>query len=169
MASMSRWMRSCIASIDDLAIAFSFARGARVYGPGGRTASAPLRTRPIGPLARSVTPRTAKGPPTFWTDALLNPDRSRPYGALPMIEIDQLSEICDVGFDEGVFGCSQPASVIFHIGRDRQVTVARCAFHARNFRRALKATLRGISWMEQRLPVRAGVVESLTATPVLPC
>src|SRR5882672_1977344 len=54
MASMSRWMRFCIASIDDLAIGFSFARGARVYGPGGRAASAPLRTRPIGPLARSV-------------------------------------------------------------------------------------------------------------------
>src|SRR6267143_3645318 len=82
MASMSRWMRSCIASIDDLAISFSFARGARVYGPGGRTASAPLRTRPIGPLAGSVPPRRAKGPPTVRTDALLNPDQPPPYGAL---------------------------------------------------------------------------------------
>jgi len=86
-----------------------------------------------------------------------------------MVEIDQLSEICDVGSDDGISGCAQPAAVIFHIGRDRQVTVARCPFHARNFRRALKATLRGISWMEQRLPSRAGVSESLTASPVLPC
>jgi hypothetical protein len=86
-----------------------------------------------------------------------------------LVEMHQLSEICDVGFDDGASGCPQPAAVIFHIGRDRQVTVARCAFHARNFRRALKATLRGVSWMEQRLPNRAGVVESLTASPVLPC
>jgi hypothetical protein len=86
-----------------------------------------------------------------------------------MVEIDQVSGICDVGFDDGVVGCAQPATWIFHIGRDRQVTVARCTFHARNFRRALKATLRGVSWMEQRLPSRASVAESLTATPVLPC
>jgi hypothetical protein len=86
-----------------------------------------------------------------------------------MVQIDQVSEICDVGFDDGVAGCAQPASSIFHIGRDRQVTVARCAFHARNFRRALKATLKGVSWMEQRLPSRAGLAESLAASPVLPC
>jgi hypothetical protein len=86
-----------------------------------------------------------------------------------MVQIDQVSEICDVGFDDGVAGCAQPASSIFHIGRDRQVTVARCAFHARNFRRALKATLRGVSWMEQRLPSRAGIAESVSTTPVLPC
>jgi len=86
-----------------------------------------------------------------------------------MVEIDQVSEICDVGFDDGVAGCAQPASSIFHIGRHRQVTVARCAVHARNFRRALTATLRGVSWMEQRLPSRAGIAERLTATPILPC
>ena len=86
-----------------------------------------------------------------------------------MVQIDQVSEICDVGFDDGVAGCAQPASSIFHIGRDRQVTVARCAVHARNFRRALTATLRGVSWMEQRLPSRAGVAERLTVTPILPC
>jgi hypothetical protein len=86
-----------------------------------------------------------------------------------MVEIDQVSEICDVGFDDGVAGCAQPASSIFHIGRDRQVTVARCAFHARNFRRALNATLKGVSWMEQRLPSRAGIAESLSTTRVLPC
>jgi len=86
-----------------------------------------------------------------------------------MVQIDQVSEICDVGFDDGVAACAQPASSIFHIGRNRQVTIARCAFHARNFRRALRATLRGVSWMEQRLPMRAGVGESLTTTPVLLC
>jgi hypothetical protein len=86
-----------------------------------------------------------------------------------MVQIDQVSEICDVGFDDGEAGCARPASSIFHIGRDRQVTVARCAFHARNFRRALNATLKGVSWMEQRLPSRAGLAESLAASPVLPC
>jgi len=86
-----------------------------------------------------------------------------------MVQIDEVSEICDVGFDDGVAACGQLASSIFHIGRDRQVTVARCAFHAKNFRRALKATLRGVSWMEQRMPVRVGVAEGLTTIAVLPC